>query len=268
MIWFFCCISSFFLALYITVHFTWRLWTNHIATIGFCDNIPWLGSIPFFNLNPHVLYKEILRDAKKHNHLYVTWMGPSPRINIGRVEYIQAVIRSGKSEKSGLYKLFTEWLGFGLFTTATNEKWKKRRAALTPAFHFSILQDQIEIQSKYALNLVHHIRTHADTSESIDIQEFLHLASLDVICETSMGVKINALDSSDSEYVRAIGEIKALLTNRLFKPLHQFNTIYKLTSDGKRFYKHLKTVHYFTIDVINKRINERNRCLLENENGR
>ena len=38
--------------------------------------------------------------------------------------------------------------------TKSGEKWKKRRLALTAAFHFAILSDFMEIFEKHALNLV------------------------------------------------------------------------------------------------------------------
>ena len=53
----------------------------------------------------------------------------------------------------GYHLLVKPWLGDGLLISS-GEKWKKRRLALTAAFHFAILSDFMEIFEKHALNLV------------------------------------------------------------------------------------------------------------------
>ena len=202
--------------------------------------------------------------STKYNHLYVMWYGPYPEVRIGCVEYLEPLLRSQQHiTKSPDYTLVQEWLGTGLLTS-TGKKWKKRRNALTGAFHFTILNDFVDIYKAYAKRLVKHFLSDAISGKAIDVQIPVGLAMLDVICETSMGVKVNALDSFDSEYIRAVSEVKRLLLKRMLNPF--IESIYQFTSSGKLFYKHLSTLHNFTIDIINKNISSRNK-LSHNKEG-
>lgn len=55
--------------------------------------------------------------------------------------------------KGSLYDMLHLWLGAGLLTSNGN-KWQKRRKILTPAFHFSILQEFIKIFYEETAKLV------------------------------------------------------------------------------------------------------------------
>ena len=59
------------------------------------------------------------------------------------------------------------------------------------------------IFEKQSKRLVEKFRETADTGVAIDVQVPFNLATLDVICETSMGAHINAQYSRNSEYVRS-----------------------------------------------------------------
>ena len=43
-----------------------------------------------------------------------------------------------------------------------------------------------------------------DSGEEIDVARMLKMCTLDVICETAMGVKINAQNNEDHPYNRAL----------------------------------------------------------------
>ena len=266
MLWILYYISTTIFILYIIVNISWKFWTRKLSFLPFTPNVPWLGCVPYLDLNPHGLYKQITKYMMKYDHLYVMWFGPFPEVNLGCVEYLEPVLKSRDHiTKSAVYTLIQEWLGAGLLISR-GEKWKTRRNALTGAFHFSILNDFIEIYEAHAKNLVRCFLSDAISGKVVDVQIPVGLAMLDVICETSMGVKVNALDSSDSEYVRTVGEVKSLLLKRILNPFIANKYVYQCTSSGKLFYKHLNTLHNFTIDIINRHISSRNK-LSHNKEG-
>ena len=77
---------------------------------------------------------------------------------------------------------------------------------------------------------------------------------LDVICETSMGVTMNALNDSDSEYIRCHDKVLSLLSKRFRSPIYGNQLIYPYTEDGKEYYKCLNVIQDFTKNVINENI--------------
>ena len=82
--------------------------------------------------------------------------------------------------KSDEYDFMKPWLGTGLLTS-TGKKWMNRRKILTPAFHFKILEDFVDIFDKQSSILVGKLRKFEGQGE-FDIFPLTALCALDVIC--------------------------------------------------------------------------------------
>lgn len=81
-----------------------------------------------------------------------------------------------------------------------------------------------------------------------------------------MGIKINAQENEDLEYVKAVKEISNIIVNRMLNPLTHSSFAFMLTSNYYKQKKLLKILHGTTDSVIRKR---RELLLKEsnNENG-
>ena len=105
--------------------------------------------------------------------------------------------------KNDVYDILSEWLGDGLLMSK-GKKWHNRRKIITPTFHFKILEEFVEIFDQQSSVMVEKLRTKANGSTVVDVFPEVCLVALDIIAESSMGVKVNAQTSPDFEYVKAV----------------------------------------------------------------
>ncbi|GBO18292.1 Cytochrome P450 4V2, partial [Araneus ventricosus] len=133
------------------------------------------------------------------------YLGLTPAIFFYKPEAVEVVLSSSSLiDKSIQYNLMDSWLGKGLFTSS-GEKWRKRRKLLTPTFHFAILQDFIPVVQEQSNVFVSKLQ--ALTREPwVDIVPLAVLCTLDIICQTAMGISMNAQSNENQEYVKAVHE--------------------------------------------------------------
>ncbi|CAG9762333.1 unnamed protein product [Ceutorhynchus assimilis] len=153
-------------------------------------------------------------------------------------------------EKANQYTFFDGWLGQGLLTS-TGPKWRSHRKVITPSFHFSILQEFISVFNSVGNNLVTKLKNEVGKN-SVDISPLVSLYALDVICEAAMGVKINALDQKNSDYIASIKEMCRIVVERSFSFFNPF--VYPLTPNYFKERKALKVIHKHVDGVISQRI--------------
>ncbi|GFS48649.1 cytochrome P450 4C1 [Nephila pilipes] len=166
-------------------------------------------------------------------------------------------------DKSKEYDLLSPWLGNGLLISS-GTKWRNRRKLLTPTFHFSILNEFLPVFQEQSSVLVSKLQALA-REPWIDIVPLMTACTLDIICETAMGVSINAQDGQNIEYVRAVHEIADSFMYRAPRPWLYPDFIFKWTSYGKRNLANIHRVQALTKKVIkNKKLDMEVRSIYKN----
>ncbi|CAG9771772.1 unnamed protein product [Ceutorhynchus assimilis] len=158
-------------------------------------------------------------------------------------------------EKSNQYGFMSNWLGQGLLTSSGSH-WRKHRKAITSAFHFSILKDFITVFDSNGNNLIKRLKAEVG-KDSTEISKVVSLYALDVICEATMGVRVNALEQENSKYIESVKTLCSVIVERAFSPLHP--VLYPLTWNCYREKKALNVVHAYVDDVISRRIAEKSK---------
>lgn len=119
--------------------------------------------------------------------------------------HVDALLHSQQQlRKSTLYYALRGWLGNGLLLSH-GDQWRSMRKIITPTFHFSILEQFVEVFDKQSSRLVERLQPLAGEA-AVNIYPYVGLAALDIITETAMGVSVDAQRDEDSAVVQAIKE--------------------------------------------------------------
>ncbi|PSN44006.1 hypothetical protein C0J52_17230 [Blattella germanica] len=189
---------------------------------------------------------------KEFNSMYVGWIGSTPVLNTARPEHAEVLLGSTKNlDKSFMYKFLYPWLGTGLLTS-TGKKWHSHRKMITPTFHFKILENFVEVFAEKSEILVKKLQKEVG-SEGFDVYPYITKCALDIICETAMGIVVNAQENEGSSYVAAIYDLSDAILHRIIHPWLHPQVVFDLTSKGAKFKECLKMVHDFTNKVIKEK---------------
>ncbi|KAI2474198.1 cytochrome P450 4C1-like isoform X2 [Diabrotica virgifera virgifera] len=217
------------------------IFLTHFFDIKLRPNHEYLGTL----MKYHDLYGPVIK----------VYDGPlQVGVLIKDAELIERILSSNKLiDKAERYEFIHNWLSMGLLTS-TGTKWRQRRKLLTPAFHFSILNNFVEIFATVGDVFIEVLQEHIN-KPSVDITPLVSLCTLDLICESAMGVKLNAQKMKTSKYIEGVKTMCRIVGGRLFSSINP--RLYKLTFTYLREWMTLKIVHGHTDNIIDQRIIEK-----------
>ncbi|XP_069964039.1 cytochrome P450 4p1-like [Bactrocera oleae] len=170
--------------------------------------------------------------------------------NIITAEDAELVMNDQKNliHKGVIYNFFVPFLNRGLLTSS-GKKWYSRRKMLTPAFHFKILTQFEEIFKEESKKFVESLE--ASDLSSVTLNEIIPKFTLNAICETALGVKLDEQMNAD-QYRGSFKMIEEVFLMRCHNPFYIIDSLYKVFLAPK-IKKHISIVHYFSSEIINKR---------------
>lgn len=109
------------------------------------------------------------------------WIGNQLELNIDDPKLLEVILTSPKFlSKSSQYSFLIGSLGDGLLFS-TNQKWFTRRRAITPTFHFKILEQFFEVFIKHNQRLLEKIGTKAN-GKTFDIFPLVTASVMNALC--------------------------------------------------------------------------------------
>ncbi|XP_053672423.1 cytochrome P450 4d1-like [Anopheles nili] len=172
-------------------------------------------------------------------------------LDISSPQNVEKVLLSKTTKKSFPYEFLEVWLGTGLLLSF-GEKWFQRRRIITPAFHFKMLDQFMDVFNHEADVLVEKLEKRVNKGE-FNIYDDITLYALNSICATSMGVQINAQENPNNEYVQSVKQMSEFIFRRVFSILRQFPSLFFLYPFAREQDRVIKRLHNFTNSVIEQR---------------
>ena len=177
-----------FIALVSLVVILWWIFKNDLRKVQLAWNFPGPKALPIFGNGLELINKtsiefvQILHRYIKNNGKFLRiWIGNELVVIFMEPKDVQQILTDIKLiTKAKEYGYLDPWLKTGLLTS-TNQKWMARRKALTPAFHFKILDEFVEIFDKQTSILIEKLKAH-DGKGPFNAFPVVALAALDVIC--------------------------------------------------------------------------------------
>ncbi|CAL1279535.1 unnamed protein product [Larinioides sclopetarius] len=181
------------------------------------------------------------------------WIGGKPWIFIHKPEAVEVILNSNTIlKKTFMYDFLNYWFKEGLITSS-GSKWHMRRKLLTPAFHFRILSDFQPVLDEQSRVLVKVLEE--NEGEEMDIVHPVTLCTLDIICETAMGIKVEA-QRKNTKYVEALKHLTGSTFERMQSPWYWNDFLFKISPFGRKYFKNVDIVHGFTRQVISEKKEE------------
>ncbi|XP_073841480.1 cytochrome P450 4d1-like [Musca autumnalis] len=219
-------------------------------------SVPILGHCLQFNrLQPHEHAEFYLNLVATYGKTLKFWLGPKLFIVLTEPRDVEMVLNDMRFiEKAEVYSVLEPWFKEGLMNSP-GHKWQRRRKILTQAFHYRILKDFIEIFDQQSRIFVQNLKKEyqQQSEQGFDLHKWLDLCALDILCESAMGVSINAQTNAGCEYLRAVKIMSKITYKRIVDIRYFFNAYFRFTSLYQESKGALAILRKFTEDVIQKR---------------
>ncbi|XP_068905248.1 cytochrome P450 4d2-like isoform X2 [Tenebrio molitor] len=205
-----------------------------------------------------------ISDILKTFHKYTNEYGTMVHFRLGPVghmllssdyDFFEFLLSSKKLlSRPNNMKYLESWLGKGI-ATANGEKWKSRRRLLNPIFHYKILEKFVEIFESGGSVLVEKL-SKMDNTKSMDIHPHITRCTLDIVCESVTGTKMNVQNRENSLYFQSVKNMSKIFMNRTMSITKCYDCIYRFTRDYAVEQESLKHLHGFTDSVISKKLEQ------------
>ncbi|XP_073951074.1 cytochrome P450 4d2-like [Choristoneura fumiferana] len=150
-------------------------------------------------------------------------------------------------EKDDLHRFLRNIIGYGgIF--APVPIWRPRRKILLPAFSPKIVDSFVPVFVDQSRKLAEKLEERAGENK-FSAWPFISSYTLDSVCETALGVKINAQGNDKSPFLVELNSILQLACERIFHLWLQPDWLYKLFPQHKKHEHSVKALHSFTNDV-------------------
>ncbi|NP_001266437.1 cytochrome P450 4C1-like precursor [Bombyx mori] len=170
-------------------------------------------------------FQRLGKESTERGGLLALWQGSRLYVMISEPVMAEYVLKTCL-EKDDILKCSRFLVGNGS-VFAPVSIWRPRRKILAPTFSPKNLTHFVDIFSKQSSYMVKYLGKAAKTG-NFSIWKYINTYSMDSICETTLGVKVNAQGNSEQPFLRAFEIICRLDSSRFCQPWLHNDTVYKM----------------------------------------
>ncbi|XP_030569514.1 cytochrome P450 4ae1 isoform X2 [Drosophila novamexicana] len=223
------------------------------------SQVPLIGTLwQMRDFQPDNLHEKFAAYVKRYGRSFVATTCGRMVLVTAEPRHADALLLSKQQlRKSVVYGALGGWLGNGLLLSR-GDRWHAMRKIITPTFHFSILEQYIEVFDRQCNVLVDRLQPLAADSNrprAFNIYPYMCLAALDIISEAAMGVSVDAQRNVDAPVVQAVKDVTNILATRFMRPHLLPPLLFRLLwpSGHRKQWNGVKCLHSFTDDIIRRR---------------
>ncbi|KAG7299556.1 hypothetical protein JYU34_016517 [Plutella xylostella] len=225
---------------------------KHIT--GSKDELPGIGvAHRLVGNTEEIMYslQQLSYESIHNNGIIKGWLGHILYFVVVDPVDLEVVLKSCL-EKDDLHRFIRKIIGNGgIFAPVSI--WRRRRKIMVPAFSPKILENFVNVFSEQSQILTNKLSNCAN-GKIFSIWHYLSTYTLDSVCETAMGVHIEAQSNKDLPFLKSMNRVLNLVTERIFHLWLQADWMYRLF-----WFKHSEhdqcvgVMHKFTDEVIKRK---------------
>ncbi|GIY38654.1 cytochrome P450 4V2 [Caerostris darwini] len=204
----------------------------------------------------HVYIVKYFKEKSKKSRqqpLFTHWLCGVRLVIIHKAEAVKEFFKEKRIiEISDFHDFFKPYVGTGILTCGGSQ-WKAQRKLLSAGFHSSMLKGYLVVINDHAQKLVEIL--HEETGKDFtSVESLLSLCSLDIVCESILGVKIGAMQKEAEEYVSSLHKLLEVGMSRIWKFWQWSDFIFfHLSNSYRQILPHLRIAHGFSRSIIKER---------------
>ncbi|CAG9814837.1 unnamed protein product [Phaedon cochleariae] len=180
------------------------------------------------------------------------WLGPYLIYIPTKPEYVQKLLNNVLEKQETIR--YNDYPGRTGLIAASVKVWKRHRKMIMPTFSQKILNSFMDKFNEKAQILCKQMDEHVG-QKNVDFYDMISKCTLDIICETAMGIGMNT-QTIPSDYDSSMNRLIELICLRAMNVRYHIEFIWKLSSAGKSWKKPYEICRNFTSNVIKKKIEE------------
>ncbi|XP_046425588.1 cytochrome P450 4C1-like isoform X1 [Neodiprion fabricii] len=226
-----------------------RSFGNRCSRFEGPPRLPIIGNAYLFIGSAEAIMNKFLELDKLYPRYYQLSLGTRSIFVTSVPEQLKVIFNSSKTiDRGGLLDFARPWLGSGILL-AKAAKWQVHRKLIQPTFSPMILKSFIEVFSRQSAMMVRQMERHVNGDE-FEVQKYLSPYTLNMICGTTMGVKLEAQTDENCQYAEAVEKTTSSICTRALRPWLHPSFIFYRTQLGKEQQKEIQIMHDFVENVI------------------